>query len=114
MDKIQGLIDPIECEQPGSGTCGLAECEPGERCTPCVQALSQAGRKESVAPCPIPNPEPCLASGEVEPETTWQMIIAAQHADPVLSQIILQLTAGTSGLLVSLWTGASRAWTITP
>ena len=66
LAMFQGLVDPTECEQPVSGACGLEECESGERCASCVQAMSRAGTKEYVAPSPLPKPERLMAKWSQE------------------------------------------------
>ena len=96
LDQFKDLIDPTECEQPVSGACGSEDCEPGKCCEPCVQALRQAQYQELILHNTLTEQKPCLTSGEVEPQTTWQMTLAAQNTDTVLSYLILQLTTGRS------------------
>ena len=81
LDRFQELIDPTECEQPVSEVCGSENCEPRERCSLFVQALSNAQCQEFVIPSPLPEPKPCLISGEVEIQKTNQMILVVQQAD---------------------------------
>ena len=89
LNRFQDLIDPAieEPAQPVGGGCGTANCTPGDQCQQCVHPMAVVGRSESwlVNILSYQGQQPSVNHEEAPAAVTWQLILAAQQADAIVS-----------------------------